>query len=160
MTPHKVQCFDNNGEPYGRYVNPHPEYIGIKPFEYLNGQWEIFEDFTESNTFPFPSGTIGKTYERDEVELGLQVHMKSKDKWEDRDISEIDAYTFKGSEWDTRQIFRLIPQPVEKEPETVEQAIERLTSDGFGLNSENYIVGFMRGFKEGADWQKKQEAYR
>lgn len=43
-----------------------------------------------------------------------------------------------------------------EEPETVEQAIERLTSGGVALNSENYVVGFMRGFKAGAEYQKQQ----
>lgn len=131
MTPHKVECFTGpNGEPYGRYENS---------VEFKNGpendlEWLEMDRVINLNTFPFPSGIIGKTYERDDVEVVWQVWdtilvgsgMRRRfDKgWRDRigslkytQPSENSMLVYK-----YRAIFNLIPQAVEKEPETVKHA--------------------------------------
>lgn len=113
MTDYPVQCYNINGEPYGRYVNPHNKY-------HEDMAHSEFEAFAEANTFPFPSGTIGKTYERDEVEVVWQIRPKTqRNYW--RNITH-DQYleSANADVADYRQIFRLT-QPVEKEPETVER---------------------------------------
>lgn len=116
MTEYPVQCYNNNGEPYGRYVNPYGDYpLYIHP-------WHQFEKLADANTFPFPSGTIGKTYERDEVEGGYQYQRRS-GQWVDIRVlnipTEVQVEFYKKAGLNVRCIFRLIPQPVEKEPETL-----------------------------------------
>lgn len=179
MTPHPVECFINNGEPYGRYVLP-------EGFEhsFLMIGWSSPSSFINVNTFPFPSGSIGKTYEREEVEV-IEL---------DDDL-EIAIY-------ESKSIFRLVPQPVghsktpdscnqtdllsensrqsqpvEKEPETAEEnaRIENLnnsynnraskeisTGDAISTLDEanGYNKGFYDGWKAATDWQKKKEASR
>lgn len=105
MTEYPVQCFEHNGEPYGRYCNP----VEVNSEIDLHN-WKDFETFSKEYTFPMPSGTIGKTYEMDEVEVASQAWEFD---WVDATLT-IDQY--KSISFDTRQIFRLIPQPVEKEP--------------------------------------------
>jgi|GEM_PF-4505475 len=70
MVEYKVQCIDINGLPYGRYVNPNSKLHGI--LQQLNEHWCKFESLADANTFPFPAGTIGKIYEREEVEGPIQ----------------------------------------------------------------------------------------
>lgn len=145
MTEYLVQCFDNNGEPYGRYCNPHKEYKGIKPFETLNIEWQNFEFFAETYTFPMPGAEIGKTYETGEVEVVFQYFAELNgisDDWIDCDQVWYDVMN-KNSVCPTRAMFCLT-QPVEKEPETVEQA-EHKKITGFDSPSER------KAYEEGYD---------
>lgn len=112
MTPHKVQCYNNNGEPYGRYVVTHPgagrPYFSKKEAKCIYDEYSKLQDFVETNKFPFPSGTIGKTYERDEVEIEYQ--MKENGVWYKMGFGEKPRRRMPEREW--KQIFRLIPQAI------------------------------------------------
>lgn len=174
MTDYPVQCYNNNGEPYGRYCNPFEEYTGIKPFESLNGRWEIFEDFAESNSFPMPGAEIGKTYDRDQVEVVWQMCERDEDSafsfdWVDDEFGMHRKYSNDFPD-DYRQIFRLISktettQPVEKEPETVDRLTCSCGKEGikgvdvgqpFAPYSDRVICKTC--WNKFQDWQKKQEA--
>lgn len=111
MTEYPVQCFEHNGEPYGRYANP---YISPDGVYHPNSKFHDFETFAESNTFPFSSGTIGKTYERDEVEVVTEFKDGYLPEWKKTIVP---GY-HKDLDHPTRQAFYLvdkfIPKPVEK----------------------------------------------
>lgn len=224
MTDYPVQCYDCNGEPYGRYVNNFKiDYDTLKfnvpgwLSEDIERDEVEFEAFADENTFPFPSGTIGKTYERDEVEVVLQyfAEWNGSEEWFDCDRDWFDAISRK-SVCPTREIFRLVisktetttqpvdhsktcescqqttllaendrqDQPVEKEPETVDQA-EHKKITGFDTPAER--ISYEEGYNDAIsvcmdyirkwkgkrnselgmlldakfqDWQKKQEASR
>lgn len=174
MTEYPVQCYDNNGEPYGRYVtlvnnencHDYKERYGIDGFVCRDSD-DCFCKYSEANTFPFPSGTIGKTYERDEVEVVKQRFYPDKNDWVDcndhvfSSINKFSTYPY------ARQIFRLIPQPVEKEPDPIissRQYIEEVYGTStFARSIEckdaESLMDMMDDF---LDWavQKKQEASR
>lgn len=158
MTPHKVQCYEHNGEPYGRsYGNIHPD------------------TFCPNNCLelPFPSGTIGKTYERDEVEVGYQsMYIDGYLSLDFKDCSFEQyktAYMLFGSNT-VQKIFRLIPQPVEKEPEIVEQELSsrQYIEQVYGTSTFARSIeckdaeSLMDMMDDFLDWamQKKQEASR
>lgn len=145
MTEYPVQCFGHNGEPYGRYCNPHGEYPPyIKP-------WHEFEKYAKENTFPMLGAEIGKTYEREEIEVVWQIKNGYYKEWENMEgVKNPDPSTFAAAGYETRQIFRLT-QPVEKEPETVEQAAKRYTEKQPVVKMALY-----RAFIAGANWQKQQ----
>lgn len=147
MTEYPVQCFDNNGEPYGRYLNPNPEYKYSSDYQ-KSKIYQAFEMFSYHNTFPFPSGTIGKTYERDEVEILYQyfAELNGITDWIDCDQRWYDTMN-KNSVCPTRAMFCL-PQPVEKEPETVELTEYRKIT-GFNTPEER------KAYEEGRDDEQK-----
>lgn len=185
MTQHKVECFEHNGEPYGRYVNPYFIDNLLKP------GYAEFESFVNSNKFPFPGGTIGKTYERGEVEV--QYHMKEGERWYRMGHGERMMKLMPERKW--KRIFHLIHQPAEKEleygskdnphvfnrvleyfpvsksekePETVEMAAEKIlgrkpcfyTRDDIKTLPETFIlIGYsdaIEAMKEIVEWQKQQ----
>lgn len=149
MTEYPVLCFDNNGEPYGG-----PEVKNPIIFNCSCEGCKKAVKWVESNTFPFPSGTIGKMYEKDEVEKIQQTFDLILKKWFDTDMQSREM------QYKTRQIFRLTPQPVEKEPETVEEkAAEQYLNDIIGDRSiykRSEIYSRKMAFIHGANWQKQQ----
>lgn len=135
MTEYPVQCFEHNGEPYGRYKNPYGSEINHPVHGTIESRdigWDEFNQFAEANAFPMPGGTIGKTYKRDEVEVEYQYFAEWNngiEEWLECDRAWFDAISRK-SVCPTRQIFRLIPPPVEKEPETVHVVCEECEGSG------------------------------
>lgn len=160
MTDYPVQCFDNNGEPYGRFINPYENQ------KLADLEWEEFEAFAAANTFPFPSGTIGKTYEGDEVEVVWQYFAELNgisDDWIDCDQRWYDVMN-KNSVCPTRTMFCL-SQPVEKEPETVD--LLRCSCGKEGIKGVDVWQPFAPHrntvicetcWNKFQDWQRKQEA--
>lgn len=182
MTPHKVQCLDNNGEPYGRYVRCRQS-EGER--NYLEDK--SFIEIVRSNIFPFPSGTIGKTYEIDEVEVTEQIYLTLSEGWIDIEhltpeskkrfkVISSDTGSIRDALFHYRQIFRLT-QPVEKEPETVSisqmneafdkalwgkepETVEQAATEYADSQHTAFKGSLYRAFIAGVDWQKKQEASR
>lgn len=135
MTDYPVQCFEHKGKPYGRYCNLLTD---GHLYSLMQAEFEALEIFAEHNTFPFPSGIIGQTYDRDEVEVGYQSRYLNDlltIDFSDCSFEEYQHAYRSCSSLSVRQIFRLIPQSVEKEPETVEQTLNMTV-----LEKLNYIT--------------------
>lgn len=123
MTDYPVQCFDNNGEPYGRYVTK-------LTTMHINCGCNTCKEILALSTFPFSSGIIGKTYERDEVEVVEQI-LTMVDMWldvkhittENRDKFKVirpDRATIGDTHFRYRKIFRLVISKTETATQPVE----------------------------------------
>lgn len=160
MVDYKVKCIEINGEKYGRYTSDIP--ISMRNDMSMTGmRFRDFESFADENQFPFPDGELNRVYEREEVEVIFQIFLETRNVWEDRNIESMYSYQFKGSKWDTRQIFRL-SKPVEKEPEpieTVEDVAEKEfpITDDMSFNFGSHQIARRNAFKAGAEWQKNQQ---